>query len=544
MAQKTKATTSLVEEQAPAKVLKVNHSAVSDVDPQNQVVLPTVQTNEVPEIPIPDEGKLRIEVQSLLVGIDLTTTVGQLRNTLETRFGLAAGSLSSSKKVRRRVDAVIQQEAQKKARRTPECDQIVKELIELPDYPSESKQMLLESLPHATVSGALHPHQVRMLSIIRDALGDGRQNAEKACASSKALMQEQEEELSVQESSLSSLKEAEAVANSKREAAAESLQEAEQEVSQLQAELEKAQDGVRTTWEETVLIREEKAKVEAITDGPLKTLVDGTWEEDEKYWEAFEALQQYLMDTNAESSLLTAVTVAFQHKPSERSLFDNMAAEGAQKLLKEQLDAVAEKLAARTQVEFKAEAARLGAESILRATSTFAEEQAKSSEAAHAAHQAAVEIRKKAEESIPTIRAAVAEHQAEQARFDTKLQQLDAALVLLDRWISESRCSSTVPDEPMKDEVTPTSESAAPAAPAAESLPCIAQEEVAEVAEVAEKTEAVAEEIKEPQQADSAEVAEAAEEALPMPGSPTNKAAALSITSPLRVATPLRQSGL
>lgn len=452
MTLKHKASADLAEEEVPTKALKRSHSdsvlnrTNSDADPQQLIVKSQAETRLLADI-VP-EAKLRGVVQQLLVGLDLsTTTVGALRAQLEKTLNLAAGALSARKSIRRRVDLLVQHEAMKKAHRSPECEKIAKELLELPEYPCDAKQMLIDSLPHATTSsltcGSLHSHQVQLLTIIQDALRQARRPAESASEAAQAHLHEIQSDLDTLIAQLEGYRQVAVEAKDAFAAATESFKEAQQEVRHLEEELEKAKEAVRLALEETARIRLQRDEILQMRSGPFQKLVEGDWSNDNQYWESFAGLQQYLMDNNAESSLLTAATVALRKKPSERSLFDNMATKGVEQLLDQLLQAADARVAARSQAEFKAEALCLSASSILKATTSHADEQGKSLEVARAADDRAAAALQSAEAQLPQKQSLVAKRQTDLKRFADKLQNMDEVLALLEGWISSGKCSSS-----------------------------------------------------------------------------------------------------
>mmetsp|Transcript_44278 Transcript_44278/g.71693 ORF Transcript_44278/g.71693 Transcript_44278/m.71693 type:complete len:551 (-) Transcript_44278:93-1745(-) len=547
MAQKTKASVgSLVEEESPSKVLRQTPS-----DPEARVQQ-RAQAADAAEIP---EARLQAEIQLLLVGADLSAvTLGALRAKLEERLGLGAGVLAARKTIRRRVDFVVQHEVRKRAQRSSHCELIVKELLELPEYPTEARQMLIDSLAQATASasGVLHAHQVQLLRMTCEALGDGRGRTSESLTSSEAQVKEAREELQGQEARLAEVTAAEAAAQLTAEAAAESLQETQQEVVQLAQELEEAKDAARLTLEETANIRKEREVVAAMQAGHLRTLLDGSWTSEEAFWESFGAVQQYLLDTKAENSLLTAVTVALRRRPEERSFFDKMAAESIESLLVEELAAVDARIAARAQAEFKAEAGVLGAASILSATTSHAAKLSQASDGAREAHQAATVALKATEARSPELQAIVADRQAEQTQLSAKQQRLEEVIGMLDRWVADGRCApvreesaAEVPEVPGVPETPEAPE--VPEAPEASSEVSEASE--AEVALPLAETECTAERVAQSPMPQTL-AAESKLETLAQSPCPKTLATeskletASDLASPRRLPTPLRRSPL
>lgn len=457
MAQKTKASAP-AEEEAPSKALRRTFTEEEESLPS----LPVAEESEASLNEVP-EARLRAEVQALLVGVDLTTTtIGELRGRLETKLGLDAGRLASRKSLRRRVCFLVQHEVLKKTQRSAECEILVKELLQLEDYPTPVRQMLIDSLPQAALAvsteghAALHPHQLRLLGIVQDAFLEKRPKLQAEVATVEAEFRSAENALRFQDEEIAALVAAEAAAKAASGKTKALVDDNEAELARKEQELESSQAKIAEALKESEQLKEERASILAIRIGPADVLAQGTWGTQQAWWEAFAALQQHLLDTGAESSLLDAATVSLKKLPADRSAFDNMAVNGVTGFLAEQLASADAKLAQRGRVEMEAESSKLSISSLLdamRARLVTHTEAAANAMAAEAASTGQVESAKAA---LPQRRNAVVELQASEQKVVEKLRLLDEALSLLDRWISGKEVPGQLTNE------TRPSEEAAP----------------------------------------------------------------------------------
>jgi len=436
-------------DKAASETQAADHAAATETQAADKAAQETQTSTAVSEIP---ETRIRAEVQALLVGVDLAAvTVGELRGRLEASLGLDAGVLSARKSLRRRVSFLVHHEVLKKVQRSADCEKIVKELMELQEYPANARQMLIESLPHAlslSPDGAtvLHTHQIRLLCIVQDALQDGRQSVEAARLEHEAQAQRAEEESIAQEAAAAAAAEAVSAANAAFEKEQAFLKEMEDEIAEMTKELEAKKAEASSVIKETQRLRAVCQSISDVRGGPVEQLASGKWETEEDWWEAFVSVQQHLLDTGAESSLLDAATISLRKRPEDRSNFDQMAVSGVTSLLADQLAAAEARVQERGRLEMEAEARAMGAAALMDATRSRAEQQAEALAQARSKQEAAAAALATAEAAVPECRASAAKHRSAEAEAAAHLQRLAEALELLETAKAQD-ASAKAPEE-------------------------------------------------------------------------------------------------
>eukprot|EP00440_Ansanella_granifera_P076949 gb/GFBE01083506.1/.p1 GENE.gb/GFBE01083506.1/~~gb/GFBE01083506.1/.p1 ORF type:complete len:602 (+),score=187.52 gb/GFBE01083506.1/:1-1806(+) len=515
---------------------------------------------------IPDE-RIQTEVQTLLVGADLTAmTVGELRSRTEANMGLEAGTLAARKTQRRRFCALVHHEVLKKSRRTSECEKIVKELLQLEEYPAAARQMLIESLPHAMAAtastapampAALHQHQVQLLSIARDALLENQQLLETAERQLEVELRQAEVAIVSQDAVVAAAAEAAAAARAVCERAEAALKDTESEVQEMEKELESTRARAASVLKESEHLRTERERIGAVRTGPVETLAVGSWKSEEEWWEAFAAVQQHLLDTGAESSLLDAATVSLKKPPQDRSDFDRMAVGGVTGLLADQLGKADEAISQRGRLEMEAEAAILSSSAMLDATRSRAARQSEVVARERGSQESTAAASAGAVAAVPELRAAEAERREQRVATAEKLRSLGEALSLLQSWISGSSVPASLGAEAAAS-AQATEEAAAGAAAEADAPVLPVQEQTAPAQEATdepmpaqEEQAPAAEEPVQEAQAEQVQEEEAKDESVlqqsPAPKSLESKidmaeaeAMLYAVGSPRRVPTPMK----
>mmetsp|Transcript_2824 Transcript_2824/g.4811 ORF Transcript_2824/g.4811 Transcript_2824/m.4811 type:complete len:525 (+) Transcript_2824:40-1614(+) len=447
MAQKAKAPESPGDE-APCKLQKCGFGEFTTKDSAKEEAVQTAETNTSEENAVSHtvqaageipNARLVAEVQSLLVGVDLQSmTMGGLRTRLEGRLGLAAGSLTARKRIRRQLSFVVHQEVLKKSQRSQHCEQVVQELLKLEGYPLSARQMLIDSLHHSIpgdVGAALHPHQVRLLGIARDALSEGREKLDSAQQKIEEALRVAEEELATQEAETEAASETAAASKKRSESLEAAAQDTEMEVAEMQKDLETTELKSKEVLQET---QRQQALRQATCEASaqLSRLSAGAWASEEEWWEPFASLQQHLLDTGAESSLLTAATVSLRKRPSDRSAFDGIAVEGVNNFFQQQLGMIDKQLAGQSRLEMEAEATILGIQALLNVTQQRALQQRQASIEAQTAQETSETAAATGKSKLELRRVAVAQKQQEQVDGEARLASAKKALELLDAWIT------------------------------------------------------------------------------------------------------------
>eukprot|EP00930_Biecheleria_cincta_P049436 TRINITY_DN34631_c0_g1_i1.p1 TRINITY_DN34631_c0_g1~~TRINITY_DN34631_c0_g1_i1.p1 ORF type:complete len:499 (-),score=106.00 TRINITY_DN34631_c0_g1_i1:34-1530(-) len=397
---------------------------------------------------IPEE-RVRAEIQFLLVGLDLaSTTLGELKNKLHERLGLTQGSLLRRKRNRRRINFLVQHEVFKRTQRSASCEKIVQELWELSDYPLGSRQMLIDSLPHAlavephSTPVVLHPHQVQLLFMTQAALEDGRKSLLSKEATQESIAWEAEEELRSHEAKVS--------AAAKALGAAEASDAHEQQLLQdLWSETEEVANGVDAlnaklleVVAECEKLRSKRATAAAMCDGSVEVLASGACASQQERQEAFDTVRQHLMETGAEPSLLKAGLGSLWKLPAERSDFQSMAVGSVQALLRQQLEGTDAQLEQQLRMKTEAEVAKMSQMALLGAVQHRLEQQGEAASKARDAREVAQRALSEAEVVVESLRARATEHRCSQAHVSAKLHSLGEALALL-----ETAMTSPIPME-------------------------------------------------------------------------------------------------
>ena len=419
--------------------------SVDEEDLEKQSLESQAQARSIPD------ARFIAEVQSLLVGVDLTSmTLGELRSRLEEKFGLAAGTLASRKTLRRRIIFLVHQEVLKKSHRSSDCERIVQEILRLEDCPKTVRQMLIDSLHHSLSlqdAPGLHPHQVRQLELVRDALSDGRAKLELMRQARKEDLVLAQMELNGKETEVMAAQSEAAAAKELAEKAEAVAKETESEICEIEKDLTEHAEKAKLALEDTQKIKQRKEALVAVQKS-LECMAKGLWKCEEEWWECFATLQQHMLDTGAESSLLTAATVSLKKRPSERSDFDAIAVEGVANFLCLQRSTADDELAHRPQVEMEAQADVLSSQSLLMGTQQRAKDEMQALLEAKAAQETSAASAAKAADGLPASKASLEEHQRKEADINARLQSLNEVLQQLADWISGSsipgQCGTTI----------------------------------------------------------------------------------------------------
>jgi hypothetical protein len=387
------------------------------------------------DLPV-SERRLRSEVQALLVGVELSSvTLGKLREQVEGRLGLEAGALSARKRLRRQVTWVVQQEVVCKSQRSPICERIAKALVQYSSYPDSARQMLLAALPEAALyrDGAPHDHQVRLLETIREVISESSRSIEPGLAACKERRGSAEAEMQLHEAACN--RALTALANSERaaELAGQMMQSAELDRKQAQEELEEAQKVLHGSAD----IQQHRADLVALVEGPLETVLKGSWGDDTAMRDsALVAVQGRLRELGAESALIDAVPIALARLPSERGMFDGFTAASVTKTFADKIAKLDGQLEPTSREA--AEANSLGAAALLSASQERVEGLVADVEAArlagskaHSEHQSL--LAQAAEQRL------VSDSQDEECRLLTaRLEELAETISMVDQLITGS----------------------------------------------------------------------------------------------------------
>lgn len=295
------------------------------------------------------------------------------------------------------------------------------------------KMMLLEGLPHATMEGCSHPFQKEFIALAGGVLEGCQQSEVVALADIEA-------ELKTAESTLETMKAREIDAVKILEETSEVAATAEaNEAMSIQAVEEAEKEHAATERQGEAFLKEredmqqDRARVAAITEGSLKMLLDGGWDDEETMSGANEAVQGLLAEICSDKVVLAAASLALAAKPASRGAFDSMTINTVSKALSEHLAAIGSKLQASEAEEIETKAEILG----LWAIADCARDGAAAAGAARADAQKQQRSAKK-EVDIERQRAQaqdaeVAERATKRSRVMTRLAEVDEAVAATGR---------------------------------------------------------------------------------------------------------------
>lgn len=141
---------------------------------------------------------------------------------------------------------------------------------------------------------------------------------------------------------------------------AEMLANAQVELQNVEAENNAAKEAGCSFAAEGHELRETKAQVEQILEGPFRQLVDATWESSKCKNSAVLAVESFLKEIGAEKTLFAAVAGALGETPAKRGEFDKIAVDAVSQALSANLQTIEKQLAERAPAEREARAELLG----------------------------------------------------------------------------------------------------------------------------------------------------------------------------------------
>uniref|UniRef100_A0A7S1RG78 Uncharacterized protein n=1 Tax=Alexandrium catenella TaxID=2925 RepID=A0A7S1RG78_ALECA len=391
------------------------------------------------------ERRVRSEVQALLVGTDLSAvTLGQLRVDLEARLGLDRGFFMSRSSLQRWICGVIQHETVKRGQRSSLCERVAKALVEFRGYPSEARQMLIESLPHAIPegSGPLHAHQARLLSIAQDALSDARRAAQTAQEEFLERTQPEAAALSALLGERDAAAGRGAAAALSRQESALSLGDAEQEVSRTKSNLQSAEGAVQSARDERKRIEKARQDALALRDGAFQQLLGGELPKDERAV-AIEKVTDFVRQESAPASLSAATPIALRRDPGARSSFERTIVEALRTLFAEHDCKAQEQLASEPELTLGPAVAE--ARALAEAAEARVAERTAARDGTQAAWETAAGEQRVAARAVEERQEAEKPRLAEQDRHAKKVQELDGILEAVDGLLAAGSESSEAP---------------------------------------------------------------------------------------------------
>jgi len=386
---------------------------------------------------LPEAEQVRTEIQALLAGIDLysqTITIGKLRGDLEKRLGLSVGALCG-KRSKKQVAKILQDEVQNKLK-SNDFEKIARALREYGEYPSHTKNMLLEGLPHALsrVGGVPHAHQVRFLSIVHDALVDARRYAQDRLTACEGRVDSAQAELCEREHArddcVEALKDARADAAEKKL----SLGMAERAEADDEEEHRNAKRKRQDLAEELSSLQQQREELVVGLGGPLQLLTDGTWQDEKARDSAVMTVLVYLGKMKAENTLFAASPHALNKYPKNRGAFDLAVVDAITGIMNEKVELLDGRLnEIRSNLLGQADVTALTTLAMLDLDRAKTADQRAALADSEASVESAVAACGIAESRLSEQFAEVAARKSEQVPASEKVQQLDETLELVSR---------------------------------------------------------------------------------------------------------------
>jgi len=338
------------EEQRPAKVPRTDGSESKDLDShlRDLFKLPGVTS-------IILQDRVRIKVQQLLAGAELeNTTIGSLRRNLEDELGLAPDSLLSTKRIRKWIHQVLEQEVLKKSQRSSKCERICRMLARIERYPANCRKMLIEALPCALADpeggsggGEPHPHQVRILETVEMVLQDDLEHAkvqieaiEQRIQAEKVKVEECQEACSVVASAAD-----EVIADCERKE--KSAVVAEDACADAKGDLINAQKKHDEAIEGRPKLLSNRENCKAFLESYQRLQEEGIHAvgQEAAKEKKLDEVKHGLEALGTQESLVIAGLLALKKSPSVRSRFEDGAAQEILKVFKERAEKIEEELA-------------------------------------------------------------------------------------------------------------------------------------------------------------------------------------------------------
>merc|ERR1719440_1052311 len=178
-------------------------------------------------------------------------------------------------------------------------------------------------------------------------------------------------------------------------------------------------------------LEEAKAELESIKNGSFQMLLDGGWGDEELRDQCIEAVCNYLQEKGGDVVLLAALPKALSNPPANRGDFDAIAVEAASNAFSEKMSALAERMASSEEQWEDAQAEYLGAWAIQDVARDQEKTPAHERDEAESAHEKVIVEKLLATSKVQDQDAALATVLSQATLLESKVQQLEQALVSL-----------------------------------------------------------------------------------------------------------------
>lgn len=214
---------------------------------------------------------------------------------------------------------------------------VIKAIAEA-EIPESAKSLFEMALPLSTVAkGESHPFQKEFLGLASNMLETTKQEVADALVDMETCMKDAEAALEDQKAArIEAEKVLEAAAAKAAEAATEEAAVAKV-VAEAEAEhkaIEKDAQGSLEAWQAE---RQKLSDVRGVVDGPLTSLLEGTWEGEDAKTAAVETVVELLKKVHKDKTISAGAPFALAVKPEERQPFDQIVIDAVVPPLKKHL---------------------------------------------------------------------------------------------------------------------------------------------------------------------------------------------------------------
>jgi len=297
-------------------------------------------------------------------------------------------------------------------------------------------KMFLQALPHI-FGGERHDFQVRLATMLRDALKQAREKQTGKQASATTSIDEMNATLEKFQQEKNDAAAEAANAKSIVEEKAATLAEKKQSTATATQRHEETVQGNALVAKEHAEIEQAKGEIDALITGYLSMLVNGSWDTDEARDDFVKPVMDYLEEMGCDKVLLAALPKAFGRHPDKRGEFSKLSVDEAVKHLNEKAASIASRLEA-SKVKFEeAKAEDLGAWAIADVARDAEKAAENAKNIAEETSKQATVSDKVALSNVDDMQMKIEGAKAELATIETKLGDIDEAVGAMDKLETE-----------------------------------------------------------------------------------------------------------
>jgi len=241
------------------------------------------------------------------------------------------------------------------------------------------------------------------------------------------------------------LVQAERQASADAEAKAEVVKASQEEVDNVKVEHSQVEASGRAAAECLEKLRAEQSAGTAISEGSLRMLMEGGWEDEELMQAAVDAVTEHLTNIHAEKALVAAVAGGLAVKPAARGLFDQITLESLTEVLAARALELQQKITVSLPEERAAKSELLGLWALLDVSGEKADAAAESCAAAQAALVNARLAVKSGKKELNLQQRASGNLEAEQYLEGEKVREAQEAQAALERLVEASTVAEELP---------------------------------------------------------------------------------------------------